>query len=163
MGNICVSVMESPIGYICIKSNGRELLKIDIKADLSDIYENPSDDDADVNKDIINQLSEYFNGERKSFDFRYNIDDYTEFQKAVYRELKKVPYGKTVSYGDLAERIGRPRAYRAVGNALNKNPLPIIIPCHRVISSDGSLGGFGGGTEMKKRLLSIENISVNEK
>ena len=101
------------------------------------------------------QLTAYFAGERKSFDLQLNPVG-TEFQLQVLDELQKIPYGITVSYGDIAKRIGRPKAVRAVGAANGRNPIPIIIPCHRVIGSTGKLTGFGGGIPTKKALLKLE-------
>jgi methylated-DNA-[protein]-cysteine S-methyltransferase len=80
------------------------------------------------------------------------------FQRSVWRSLSEIPYGVTISYGELAARVGKPKASRAVGQANGKNPLPIVIPCHRVISGDGSLGGFGGGSQTKITLLAIEGL-----
>jgi methylated-DNA-[protein]-cysteine S-methyltransferase len=101
------------------------------------------------------QLTEYFDGQRKAFDLPLRPDG-TEFQLDVLRELQKIPYGTTVSYRDIAERIGRPKAVRAVGAANGRNPLPIVIPCHRVIGSSGDLTGFGGGLATKEALLRLE-------
>ena len=80
------------------------------------------------------------------------------FQKQVLRQTMKVPYGRTSSYGEIASRIGRPAAYRAVGNAVGANPIPIVIPCHRIIASDGGIGGFSGGLSYKKKLLALEGV-----
>ena len=102
------------------------------------------------------QLGEYFEGKRRDFDLPLNLGG-TEFQLQVLDELQKIPYGETRSYGDIARRIGRPRAVRAVGAANGRNPVPIIVPCHRVIGSGGSLTGFGGGLETKKALLRLES------
>jgi len=101
------------------------------------------------------QLQEYFAGERKTFDLSLNLSG-TEFQVQVLEELKRIPYGETTSYGNIAARIGRPKAVRAVGAANGRNPLPIIIPCHRVIGSSGHLTGFGGGLDTKETLLRLE-------
>lgn len=101
------------------------------------------------------QLTDYFAGSLKEFDLPLKPTG-TEFQLAVLDELQKIPYGTTTSYGDIAERIGRPRAVRAVGAANGRNPLPIIIPCHRVVGSSGDLTGFGGGLPTKKALLRLE-------
>ena len=101
------------------------------------------------------QITAYFAGERKSFDLKLNPVG-TEFQLQVLEELQKIPYGITASYGDIAKRIGRPKAVRAVGAANGRNPIPIIIPCHRVIGSTGKLTGFGGGIPTKKALLKLE-------
>jgi methylated-DNA-[protein]-cysteine S-methyltransferase len=101
------------------------------------------------------QLAEYFAGDRKDFDLPLRLSG-TEFQLRVLEELQQIPYGETRSYGDIAARIGRPKAMRAVGAANGRNPIPIIIPCHRVIGSGGSLTGFGGGLETKAELLRLE-------
>ena len=101
------------------------------------------------------QLDEYFAGERKEFDLPLNLSG-TDFQVQVLEELQCIPYGETTSYGAIAKRIGRPRAMRAVGAANGRNPIPIIIPCHRVIGSSGDLTGFGGGLDTKAALLRLE-------
>ena len=103
----------------------------------------------------IRQLNEYFAGERKEFDLPLSLDG-TEFQLLVLEELQQIPYGETTSYGDIAKRIGRPKAVRAVGAANGRNPIPIIVPCHRVIGSTGDLTGFGGGLDTKTALLRLE-------
>lgn len=101
------------------------------------------------------QLLEYFDGTRKEFDLPVKLTG-TEFQVSVLRALREIPYGKTVSYGDIAKRIGRPKAVRAVGAANGRNPIPIVVPCHRVIGSTGDLTGFGGGLDTKEALLRLE-------
>nr|AGS51923.1 methylated-DNA--protein-cysteine methyltransferase [uncultured bacterium contig00002] len=101
------------------------------------------------------QLGEYFNGKRKTFDLPLILHG-TDFQVAVWKALQNIPYGKTRSYGELAAMTGNPKASRAVGMANNRNPIVIVIPCHRVIGSDGSLTGFGGGLELKQKLLELE-------
>jgi methylated-DNA-[protein]-cysteine S-methyltransferase len=101
------------------------------------------------------QLTEYFAGTRKQFDLRLKPTG-TEFQLRVLEELQKIPYGKTCSYSEIAQRIGRPRAVRAVGAANGRNPIPIVIPCHRVIGAGGDLTGFGGGLRTKEALLRLE-------
>jgi len=101
------------------------------------------------------QLQEYFAGERKEFDLALNLTG-TKFQVQVLEELRRIPYGETTSYGAVAERIGRPKAVRAVGAANGRNPIPIIVPCHRVIGSSGNLTGFGGGLDTKAELLRLE-------
>lgn len=105
--------------------------------------------------EAMQQLTDYFAGKRQSFDLNL-CPDGTEFQLSVLAELQRIPYGVTASYGEIAERIGRPKAYRAVGAANGRNPIPIIIPCHRVIGSDGTMTGFGGGIPTKKALLRLE-------
>ncbi len=107
-------------------------------------------------KEAIRQLEAYFAGELKAFDLPLVLEG-TDFQMLVWRSLQKIPYGETVSYGQLARRIGSPDAARAVGLANGSNPIPIIIPCHRVIGSNGDLTGFGGGLPVKKKLLALES------
>jgi len=110
--------------------------------------------------EVIRQLQAYFRGELKEFDLPLAMEG-TEFQLRVWNALRAIPYGETVSYARLAERIGNPKAVRAVGLANGKNPIPIIVPCHRVIGSDGSLTGFGGGLSTKKLLLELENKQLS--
>lgn len=105
--------------------------------------------------DACTQLTEYFAGKRRAFDLALAPTG-TEFQLAVLTELRKIPYGTTTSYADIARRIGRPRAVRAVGAANGRNPIPIVIPCHRVVGSGGQLTGFGGGLPAKEALLRHE-------
>lgn len=120
--------------------------------------------DSDVSEDTectetlaqaFRQLDEYLLGERKSFDLELDPKG-TEFQRSVWNGLLRIPYGKVIGYSELAEMIGRPNAHRAAGNANGKNPIPIFIPCHRVIRSDGTIGGYSSGIEIKKRLLALE-------
>jgi len=102
------------------------------------------------------QIREYLAGHRKTFDLPLAPPHATDFMRAVWRGCRQIPYGKTRSYGWLAARIGRPNASRAVGAALGANPLPLIVPCHRVVRGNGSLGGFAGGLPLKQRLLDLE-------
>lgn len=104
---------------------------------------------------IFNQLKEYFAGTRKEFEVPLEIEG-TDFQKRVWNELRKIPYGKTISYKTLSEKLGDVKAIRAVGTANGKNPIAIIIPCHRVIGADGSLVGYAGGKAIKEKLLHLE-------
>jgi methylated-DNA-[protein]-cysteine S-methyltransferase len=111
-------------------------------------------------KEAIRQLGAYFEGKLKDFDLPLVLNG-TEFQLLVWNNLRKIPYGETVSYGQLARRIGSPEAARAVGLANGSNPIPIIIPCHRVIGSNGDLAGFGGGLPVKKKLLALESRQLS--
>jgi len=111
---------------------------------------------SDLTDRVAGQLEEYFDGRRLDFDVAIRPSG-TEFQMDVWKALLEIPYGETRSYSDIAESIGRPRACRAVGMANNRNPISIIIPCHRVIGADGSLVGYGGGLDMKQKLLDLEN------
>ena len=108
--------------------------------------------------DIIPLLTMYFSGKRLEFSCALDYGQTTLFQRSVWEAIRSIPYGETRSYGWVANRIGKPAAVRAVGQALGKNPLPIIVPCHRVVASDGGLCGFGGGLEMKRNLLRLEGI-----
>ena len=106
-------------------------------------------------KKAARQFGEYFDGKLKSFNLPLCLRG-TDFQIKVWKALQNIPYGKTISYGELAAIIGNPKASRAVGMANNRNPIPIIVPCHRVIGHDGSLTGYAGGLELKRRLLELE-------
>ena len=107
------------------------------------------------NRNILNQLKKYLKGELQRFDCRLDFRG-TPFQRKVWSGLARIPYGRTRSYGDIAQAIGHPKAFRAVGNANGRNSIPLIIPCHRVIESSGGLGGFGHGIKVKKQLLDFE-------
>lgn len=107
------------------------------------------------------QLNEYFEGGRKDFDIPINLEG-TPFQIKVWEELKKIPYGKTMSYQELAEKVGSPDGARAVGMACNKNPISIVIPCHRVIGKTGNLTGYASGLDLKSKLLNLEKENVEE-
>ena len=107
-------------------------------------------------KDLERRLQDYYSGKKITFPYELDFSDATEFQKQVWEATRLIPYGETRSYGWLARQIGKPLAARAVGQTLGKNPFLIIVPCHRVIGSDGGLGGFSGGLEIKKSLLEIE-------
>jgi methylated-DNA-[protein]-cysteine S-methyltransferase len=110
-----------------------------------------------VMKDAVAQLKEYFSGKRTEFDLPLELAG-TDFQRDVWLSLGEIPYGKTISYAELANMVGRPAAFRAVGQANGANPIPIVLPCHRVIASGGKIGGYGGGLDMKRRLLSLEGL-----
>lgn len=116
-----------------------------------------STDDLTVMSEVEKQLKEYFEGDRKEFNLPLELKG-TPFQKKVWDELKKVPYGVTISYGELSRRIGNPKAVRAVAQACGANPVAIIVPCHRIIATGGKTGGYTGGVEHKIRLLEIETF-----
>jgi len=111
--------------------------------------------------DTVEQLREYFAGQRTAFDLPLDTSTATAFQATVYEELLRVPYGHVITYGELARRVGRPGGARAVGQAVGANPIPIVIPCHRVVSGAGRLGGFSGGLPNKVVLLRLEGVEVD--
>jgi methylated-DNA-[protein]-cysteine S-methyltransferase len=113
----------------------------------------------DVFDETKTQLDAYFKGERRDFDLPLAPEG-TAFQKAVWQALRKIPYGSVTTYRWVAEQVGNPRAVRAVGGANGKNPLPIVVPCHRVIGCNGTLTGFGGGLDVKKRLIDLERRRI---
>ncbi|MCB1052834.1 MAG: methylated-DNA--[protein]-cysteine S-methyltransferase [Acidobacteria bacterium] len=144
-------VLSSPIGPLTLASNGKALCAIQF-GNPDQRTDGPFDDVLHMTK---TQLCEYFQRARHIFELPLEPQG-TDFQKQVWRALQHIPYGKTVSYGHLAASIDRPKAVRAVGAANGANPIPIIIPCHRVIGSNGTLTGFGGGLPIKARLLELE-------
>lgn len=139
--------------------------KLQAQADFVDIDTLKDDKSADLDKvillKIVNELDEYFSGTRTEFDVPLDISQGTSFQQKVWLELLKIPYGTTTSYAKLAKNIGKPTAFRAVANANGRNPISLIIPCHRVIASDGGLGGYTGGLEIKRILLDLESHSLS--
>ncbi len=111
--------------------------------------------------DALDQLDEYFKRKRKQFDLPLDFSGATKFQRRIFERLAGIPYGRIVSYGDIADEMGEPGAARAVGQAVGANPLPIVVPCHRVVRSDGRLGGYSGGLQRKVALLAVEGIDVD--
>lgn len=145
------SFLKTPVGNLFLTANEKELLSVE----FSDGKENSTSKKPLILKQAEKQLIEYFSGKRKKFDLKKKYLG-TEFQLKVWKALEKIPYGKTASYEDIAKKIGNPNAYRAVGNANNKNKISVIIPCHRVIAKDGKLAGYGGGIGRKEYLLGFE-------
>ena len=143
---------DSPFGNIVIESDGKAITGLMKESNARPAGEKEASTLTDI---AAMQLREYFAGKRKKFDVPLNPHG-TDFQRSVWKALQAVPYGKTRSYKQIAQAIGNPKACRAVGMANNKNPIWILIPCHRIIGTDGSLTGYGGGIEMKKRLLKLE-------
>ncbi len=114
-------------------------------------------------KTLIGEFKAYFNGKSSDFSTKLDLTCSTPFDRAVWETTRTIPYGETRSYGWVARQLGKPLAPRAVGNALGRNVFPIIVPCHRVIGSDGQLGGFGGGLNLKRYLLELEKLSLQER
>ena len=155
----------SPLGDILLARNDAGISHIVFQEGTTALTPKPGwIQDPTAFEDIAVQLDAYFAGELTDFDLPLAPEG-TSFQLTVWEALKSIPYGETISYGELAQEIGRPTASRAVGAANGRNPLPIVIPCHRVIGQDGSLTGYGGGLRFKKALLSLEKngrIDVEE-
>jgi methylated-DNA-[protein]-cysteine S-methyltransferase len=141
---------ESPLGTLYLIFSGKTLRGIDFRKPVEILRKG-------ITSPLIKkELREYFEHGKDEFNQNIDLVDGTEFEKKVWLTLKEIPFGETRTYKWLAERVGTPKASRAVGQALSKNPLPIILPCHRIIESDGSLGGYSGGTDIKRRLLEME-------
>lgn len=149
--------LETPIGRLLLVSHGDALVEIGFPSGAAAHAPDPawSRGDNAVLAQTRQQLREYFAGTRTGFDLPLRPAG-TPFQQQVWQALQQIPYGETCSYGDLARAIGRPTASRAVGAANGRNPLPIVIPCHRVIGTGGALVGFGGGLPTKAQLLALE-------
>ena len=152
------SYCPSPIGKLLLTSTERGLCHIwferhSAKAEAS--LGRDSHEDGAALRDVIRQLQAYFAGELETF-YVALAPEGTPFQQKVWSELLRIPYGETISYGELARRIGNANASRAVGLANGSNPIPIIVPCHRVIGSNGKLTGYGGGLPIKEKLLALE-------
>ncbi|HEY4929259.1 MAG TPA: methylated-DNA--[protein]-cysteine S-methyltransferase [Acidimicrobiales bacterium] len=155
-GTTLVTTVDSPIGPLTLMARDGSLTHLVIE-DQAHATEPPvgSERDDDVFADVATQLDEYFAGTRTAFDVPMTLAG-TDFQRRVWAELCAIPYGQTISYGELARRVGNPKASRAVGLANGRNPVAVIVPCHRVIAADGSLGGYGGGLDRKVHLLGLE-------
>lgn len=148
--------IESPVGPLLLASDGCVLLNIDFVNGRHTGNPDPSwREDAAQLREPIRQLRAYFAGELENFDLPLEPRG-TTFQQKVWTGLCEIPYGETISYGELARRVGNPQGSRAVGLANGSNPIPIIIPCHRVIGSNGKLTGYGGGLPIKEKLLALE-------
>jgi len=159
----------SPVGPLFLAASGRGLVALEFDARLpgqQTIRPNPRDlraeskavrfeDSARALRPYVRELEQYFGGARREFTFPLDLRG-TDFQLACWRALLAIPYGETRSYGDIARAVGRPKGFRAVGMANNRNPVAIVVPCHRVIASDGTLCGYGGGLDVKRKLLELE-------
>ena len=153
-------VVTTPIGPVTVVAGARGLTHVFFPGT------GPADEGLDsteapdhrVLAAAAEQLGEYFDGRRRAFDLPLDLrpDQTTEFERQTWLALADIPYGQTISYATQAERIGRPGAFRAVGATNGRNPLPIVLPCHRVVGADGSLVGFGGGLDLKRALLDLE-------
>jgi methylated-DNA-[protein]-cysteine S-methyltransferase len=149
--------LQTSVGRLTLESDGDVLLGIWLPNATTGSRARGGDVPT-VLKETANQLEEYLAGERTEFDVPMQLDG-TDFQRQVWTELARIPYGKTISYGELARRVGRPNGPRAVGQANGRNPIPIIVPCHRVLAGNG-IGGYGGGLPLKRVLLAVEGVTA---
>lgn len=156
--------LETKLGRILLASSEEAVVLIGLSTEekfYSELKRKYPDariiEDTVRNRRALDELEEYFAGERRSFSVPFAFHG-TDFQKRVWNALTEIPYGTTVTYKHIAIKIGKPQAVRAVGNANNRNPISIIVPCHRVIGSDGKLIGYGGGLGMKEKLLQLEGV-----
>jgi methylated-DNA-[protein]-cysteine S-methyltransferase len=149
--------LDSPIGTLLIAGDAAAVYRITFPQRGRAAKPEPEWQDSQRGpiSEAARQLGEYFAGKRAQFDLPLAPEG-TAFQRSVWRQLQEIPYGETISYGELARRVGNPKASRAVGSANGANPLSIVIPCHRVIAGDGTLGGFGGGLPAKHTLIALE-------
>jgi methylated-DNA-[protein]-cysteine S-methyltransferase len=154
MTDLRYSCMESPIGELLLVASDAGLRAIGFQGSRPRPEWKRSDGDL---KEPARQLAAYFGAELREFDLPLDAEG-TPFQRDVWQALCRIPFGQSVSYGEIARRIGRPTAVRAVGAANGSNPLPIVVPCHRVIGSDGRLTGYGGGLPIKEFLLRLEGV-----
>ena len=153
---LSVMTISSPVGSLVLRASNKGLVSIDrgkaarLKGEAK----------AERNVALAaSELAEYFAGKRRKFTVPLDLHG-TPFQLQVWQTLRRIPFGKAVSYGEEARMLGKPKAARAVGSANGRNPVPIIVPCHRVVAGDGSLGGYSAGLPMKRKLLALEGVSV---
>jgi len=160
-------VFGTPQGWMGVLGSPAGLIRCTLPQYSSDVaLQNLGDDIKKANrtaepfKDLIARFQAYFSGDKVDFPDKLDLSQATEFQRSVWETTRAIPYGATQTYHWIASRINKPRAARAVGQALGQNPLPIIVPCHRVLAANGGLGGFTGGLDMKRLLLKIEGIDT---
>src|SRR5262245_51134153 len=154
METLYYSRMASLAGPLLIVASNRGLVRLEFDRDPAQVPANAISSEEQTAPYTL-QLQEYFRGERRQFEFPLDLRG-TEFQKRCWQALLEIPYGETRSYADIARAVGNPRGFRAVGMANNRNPIAIVVPCHRVLASDGTLCGYGGGLDVKQKLLELE-------
>lgn len=160
IGNIILASTKSGLTNLFINES-KSVVDASLKLNYGKVITiETSSDKSDIFYPVVNNLKKYFEGKKYSFSFPLDLIG-TNFQKEVWYAMKAIPFGKVISYKDLAIKIDRPRAFRATGSACGKNPIPIVIPCHRVISSDGSIGGFSLGLDLKRALMSVEGMNMS--
>ncbi|GAB6263523.1 methylated-DNA--[protein]-cysteine S-methyltransferase [Photobacterium sp. 53610] len=149
-------LVDTPIGWLAVVADVSAIVTIEFDAETK-----PDDAGNNITQAGVTQLQEYFSGQRTTFDLPLKMPG-TQFQQQVWQTLTAVPFGVTCSYSDIASRIERPKAVRAVGAANGKNPIPIVVPCHRIIGSSGTLTGYAGGLDKKQWLLEHEGLTVKK-
>jgi methylated-DNA-[protein]-cysteine S-methyltransferase len=169
--DVAIATVGSPIGDLLIAVTERGLVRVAFQGeDRDNVLEELSRrlsprilESARASDEVRRELDQYFAGERTRFDVAVDRRLIGDFARKVLGATARVPFGRTTTYGEVATKIGSPRAARAVGNALGSNPIPIVIPCHRVLRSGGALGGYGGGVDRKQRLLRLEGAILTSK
>jgi len=154
-GELFFDIFEGPVGRVFLLFSGKNLAGI--------TFEKPDCRRGEAPESFKKELRNYFEGKGEGFNQGIIFLEGTDFEKKVWLALKEIPYGETRTYKWIAEKIGSPKANRAVGQALGRNPIPIALPCHRIIESDGSIGGYSSGVDIKRRLLEMEYYSALSK
>mgnify|MGYP001161173934 FL=1 len=154
------ATLDTSMGTFGIRTSSVGVFRVHLPNDPQDSeWETPLAEQSTLLKQAMTELEQYFKGKRQVFDIVLDLH-LSPFYQKILMEVSKIPFGTTVSYRDVAVKAGNPKAVRAAGTANAKNPVPIFIPCHRVLSSDGTLGGYGGGLDLKKRLLLHEGLTI---
>ncbi|MBF0111897.1 MAG: methylated-DNA--[protein]-cysteine S-methyltransferase [Desulfamplus sp.] len=157
---VAYSYISTPLGELLAVHGENGLIELQFPTNTTKVSANPKwIKDPTILKKTSDEIQAYFNGELKEFSIALDPQG-TPFQKSVWHALKNIPFGITVSYKSVAKKVGNPKGCRAVGGAIGKNPIPIIIPCHRVVGSDGSLTGFSSGLDIKRYLLNLEGVKM---
>jgi methylated-DNA-[protein]-cysteine S-methyltransferase len=163
--DVAYDVAESPVGDLLVAVTERGLCRIAYRPDEA-LDELAADFGARVLRiprqtdRVRRELDEYFEGRRREFDLETDLSPVPAFHRQVLHELARVPFGQVTTYGALAAKVGKPTAARAIGGAMNRNPIPIVLPCHRVIGADGRLVGYAGGLDRKEQLLRLEGVTL---
>jgi len=163
--DVAYDLVDSPVGPLLVAVSPRGLCRISFQGEaaLDDLAARAGARVLRSPRPVEGarrELDEYFEGRRREFDLPIDLRGVPAFQRTVLEELLRVDYGEVATYGALAARVGKPRAARAVGGALNRNPVPIVVPCHRIVGAGGSLVGYGGGLDRKRALLELEGVAV---
>ncbi|MBK2123968.1 methylated-DNA--[protein]-cysteine S-methyltransferase [Fangia hongkongensis] len=152
------SVIHTPVGFLRLVADDQHLLRCDWSSDQKNDTDS-RETHSKIIRETIKQLTAYFDRKSSQFDLPISLEG-THFQKCVWQALQNIPFGQTISYKTLAKNVDNPKALRAVGSANGKNPISIIVPCHRVIRESGNIGGYGGGLKAKRTLLALEGINL---